>query len=307
MARVVPVPLLSLFTGYELETMVRRPLLTATQGTAFCVVTPPNPCPSIISVTPSTRKSERCPGSQCPLPPLPTAGHGVTSRMQVHLDVCVTCPRPAPPLPHWPGWEESAVYTLPTGRLGSVTSLTVCPFAGVRQPGYPPAPSQVGGHVQRGGAVRVPDPVVLGGDGVLLQHRALPLPPLRVGPHPASQDHRRLPRPGLRHPGAAPAGLAGSKGGRALSCGRSGTGLRPCVLVPFSGDKKKIKEKHPHSFDLRAQNFVAADVGWHYPLYKTCVGAGRTFCCPVGASWVCAHTPPGAFARFSGCIGCITT
>lgn len=85
--------------------------------------------------------------------------------------------------------------------------LTVCPPPGVRQPRYPAASSEVCGDIQRDRAFCIPDPVVLGGDGVLLQHGALPLPPLCVGPDEAAQDHRRLPGQGLCHPGVASAPL----------------------------------------------------------------------------------------------------
>lgn len=61
-------------------------------------------------------------------------------------------------------------------------ALTVCPPAGVWEPGYPPASLKVSGNIQRDRAFCIPDPVVLGGDGVLLKHRAFPLPSLCVGP-----------------------------------------------------------------------------------------------------------------------------
>lgn len=104
MARVVPVPLLSLFTGYELETMV---------------------------------------------------------------SLCSKCL-----------WDLlfSDVYG---------NSLS-----GVWKSRHPAASTQVGGHIQRGGANSAAHTVVLGGDGVLLQHGEVSLSEVCLGSHPAAAHHR---------------------------------------------------------------------------------------------------------------------
>lgn len=183
MARVVPVPLLSLFTGYELETMVCRPRKLL-PWVCLCHGDTPDQCPSRTSVPSRTWKSEMCSGGSAPFWG-GAGGQVACTSTQTHG----ACPLPAPPSQCTSEWR------------GQCRRLTVCPSTGVWQPRYPPAPFEVGGDVQRGGAVCAPGPVVLGGDGVLLQHRALPLPALRVGPHPAAQDHRGLPGQRLRHPG----------------------------------------------------------------------------------------------------------
>lgn len=109
MARVVPVPLLSLFTGYELETMVSEGRFS---------------------------------------------GCDIASIL-----------RP------WAG-------------------LTVLLSSGVRKPGHPTPPAEVSGHLQGSGADIGAHPVVLGGDGVLLQHGEVAFPEVRLGPHTASAHYR---------------------------------------------------------------------------------------------------------------------
>lgn len=108
MARVVPVPLLSLFTGYELETMVSESAL----------------------------------------------------------------------------WAGAILH-----RLGGA-ALTAFMSSGVWKSRHPAPPAEVGGNVQGGGADFGPHPVVLGGDGVLLQHGEVAFPEVRLGSHSASSHHR---------------------------------------------------------------------------------------------------------------------
>ena len=110
MARVVPVPLLSLFTGYELETMVSKKNLASS-------------------------------------------------------------------------WRRLRPQAEPPVLTDSLSS-------GVREPGHPPSSAQVRGHLQGGGADIGAHPVVLGGDGVLLQHGAVALPEVRLGSHSAAPHHR---------------------------------------------------------------------------------------------------------------------
>lgn len=116
MARVVPVPLLSLFTGYELETMVSE---------------------------------------------------------------------------NWLCYRE-----LPSGFwLARLPHFFL--YSGVRKPGHPSPPAEVSCYVQGGGADIGAHPVVLGGDGVLLQHGEVAFPEIRLGTHAASPHHRRLPWAGF--------------------------------------------------------------------------------------------------------------
>lgn len=122
MARVVPVPLLSLFTGYELETMVSQWKAARGFSVNFCF-------------------------------------------FFVLFFFCHSRP------------------------------LFLC--SGVRKPRHPAAPAEVGRHLQGGGADLGAHPVVLGGDGVLLQHGEVALPQVRLGSHAAASHHRRLPGPGL--------------------------------------------------------------------------------------------------------------
>lgn len=68
---------------------------------------------------------------------------------------------------------------------------------GVRQPRHPAPPAEVGGHVQRRGADGAAHPVVLGGDGVFLQHREVSVPEICLGPHTPAPHHRRLQGPRL--------------------------------------------------------------------------------------------------------------
>lgn len=107
-----------------------------------------------------------------------------------------------------------ALHWLRTGNYGQwerVISLRHCPCpqvsgwfdskrfpsSGVRKPGHPSPPAEVGGHLQRSGADVSAHPVVLGGDGVLLQHGEVAFPEVRLGSHTPASHHRWLPWAGF--------------------------------------------------------------------------------------------------------------
>lgn len=62
--------------------------------------------------------------------------------------------------------------------------------SGVWKPRHPSPPAEVGGHLQGGGADVVAHSVVLGGDGVLLQHGEVSVPEVRLGSHTPASHHR---------------------------------------------------------------------------------------------------------------------
>lgn len=70
-------------------------------------------------------------------------------------------------------------------------------YSGVRKPGHPSPPAEVSRYVQGGGADVGAHSVVLGGDGVLLQHGEIAFPEVRLGTHAAAPHHRRLPWAGF--------------------------------------------------------------------------------------------------------------
>lgn len=152
-------------------------------------------------------------------------------------------------------------------------SLTVCPSAGVWQPRYPSASFKVGGNIQRDRAFCIPDPVVLGGDGVLLQHRAFPLPSLCVGPDETAQDHRRLPGQRLCHPGAVPPHLVVSAVG-ACSLHTIVQQIRNGILMlyGFSFFLGTIMKSTPNFFDLITQNFMTTGFRSHFLLLENLSG-----------------------------------
>lgn len=154
----------------------------------------------------------------------------------------------------------------------------MCPSTGVWQPRHPSASFKVCGNVQGGGALCTPDPVVLGGDGVLLQHWALPLPSLRVGPHKAAQDHRWLSGQRLRHPGVAPACPLGSTESYAPHtelCRRWEN--KQFFPVTWFSYPLETKWKTLNFSDMRAQNFMTTGVRYQYLLLKN-VSTPRICC-----------------------------
>lgn len=74
-------------------------------------------------------------------------------------------------------------------RVGGVL-LTALMSSGVWKSRHPAPPAEVSGYLQGSGAYLSPHPVVLGGDGVFLQHREVTFPEVRLGPHSTSSHHR---------------------------------------------------------------------------------------------------------------------
>lgn len=145
------------------------------------------------------------------------------------------------------------------------------------QPRYSSASPKVSGYLQRNRAFCIPHPVVLGGDGVLLQHRAIPLPSLCVGSDKTAQDHRRLPGQRLRHPGAIPVYLVVSAVGvcslhMILQLIRK---WDSCVNMVFSFFLEIIKSTPHNFFDLIAQNFMTIDLKSHFLLLENLSGHHR--------------------------------